>query len=427
MHMKKIFLIWTLGLALALPSCLRDECVSHRVFVRMDPVYSTVQALRDGGFSIAQARPLRHPGKIYSYGHYLLINEIDEGIHIIDNSDPAHPANLSFIQITGNRDMAVKENILYADNVVDLLAIDITDPLAPVLRKRLENVFQKSYGWGGAAASQPLLVGYTKSNETQVIDCAQPRFQRETFLDNSGFWVRADVLQSSGGNSAAKTNGVGGSMARFGIVDRYLYAIDQSELHVVYIDQPADPKEGKSVSISWNIETLFPYKDKLFIGAQNGMFILENKNPEAPYLLSSFSHARACDPVYVDGETAFVTLRDGNECTNYTNELDIVDISNITSPRLVKKYQMQHPHGLSVIDQILFLCEGQYGLKAFDAGNIQTIDKNLKAHLTAFHAYDVIALSRSHLIVVGEQGLIQLDASDLKNIKTRSLIPVVKD
>ncbi|HNR07016.1 MAG TPA: hypothetical protein PKM27_06860 [Saprospiraceae bacterium] len=425
--MKKIFLFWTLGLALALPSCLRDECVSHRVFVRMDPVYSTVQALRDGGFSIAQARPLRHPGKIYSYGHYLLINEIDEGIHIIDNSDPAHPANLSFIQITGNRDMAVKENILYADNVVDLLAIDITDPLAPVLRKRLENVFQKSYGWGGAAASQPLLVGYTKSNETQVIDCAQPRFQRETFLDNSGFWVRADVLQSSGGNSAAKTNGVGGSMARFGIVDRYLYAIDQSELHVVYIDQPADPKEGKSVSISWNIETLFPYKDKLFIGAQNGMFILENKNPEAPYLLSSFSHARACDPVYVDGETAFVTLRDGNECTNYTNELDIVDISNITSPRLVKKYQMQHPHGLSVIDQILFLCEGQYGLKAFDAGNIQTIDKNLKAHLTAFHAYDVIALSRSHLIVVGEQGLIQLDASDLKNIKTRSLIPVVKD
>ena len=425
--MKKIFLFWTLGLALALPSCLRDECVSHRVFVRMDPVYSTVQALRDGGFSIAQARPLRHPGKIYSYGHYLLINEIDEGIHIIDNSDPAHPANLSFIQITGNRDMAVKENILYADNVVDLLAIDITDPLAPVLRKRLENVFQKPYGWGGAAASQPLLVGYTKSNETQVIDCAQPRFQRETFLDNSGFWVRADVLQSSGGNSAAKTNGVGGSMARFGIVDRYLYAIDQSELHVVYIDQPADPKEGKSVSISWNIETLFPYKDKLFIGAQNGMFILENKNPEAPYLLSSFSHARACDPVYVDGETAFVTLRDGNECTNYTNELDIVDISNITSPRLVKKYQMQHPHGLSVIDQILFLCEGQYGLKAFDAGNIQTIDKNLKAHLTAFHAYDVIALSRSHLIVVGEQGLIQLDASDLKNIKTRSLIPVVKD
>ena len=425
--MKKIFLFWTLGLALALPSCLRDECVSHRVFVRMDPVYSTVQALRDGGFSIAQARPLRHPGKIYSYGHYLLINEIDEGIHIIDNSDPAHPANLSFIQITGNRDMAVKENILYADNVVDLLAIDITDPLAPVLRKRLENVFQKSYGWGGAAASQPLLVGYTKSNETQVIDCAQPRFQRETFLDNSGFWVRADVLQSSGGNSAAKTNGVGGSMARFGIVDRYLYAIDQSELHVVYIDQPADPKEGKSVSISWNIETLFPYKDKLFIGAQNGMFILENKNPEAPYLLSSFSHARACDPVYVDGETAFVTLRDGNECTNYSNELDIVDISNITSPRLVKKYQMQHPHGLSVIDQILFLCEGQYGLKAFDAGNIQTIDKNLKAHLTAFHAYDVIALSRSHLIVVGEQGLIQLDASDLKNIKTRSLIPVVKD
>lgn len=88
---------------------------------------------------------------------------------------------------------------------------------------------------------------------------------------------------------------------------------------------------------------------------------------------------------------------------------------------------MQHPHGLSVIDKLLFLCEGQYGLKAFDVANINTIDKNLKAHLAAFHAYDVIALSKSHLIVVGEQGLIQLDASDLKNIKIRSQIPVVKD
>lgn len=425
--MKKTLFYLTIGLLITLPSCLRDECVSHRVFVRMDPVYTTVQALRDGGFSTGPARALRNPGKIYSYGQYLLINEIEEGVHLIDNTDPARPVNLSFIQITGNRDMAVKNHILYADNAVDLLAIDISNPLAPVLRKRLENVFQKSYGWGGTAPNQPLLVGYTKSNETQVVDCAQPLFQRETFLDNGGFWIRADVLSSSAGNSGAKTNGVGGSMARFGIVDQYLYAIDQADLHVIYIDQPADPKEGKSVTVSWNIETLFPYKDKLFIGAQNGMFILENKNPEAPYLLSSFSHARACDPVFVDGDIAFVTLRDGNECTNYTNELDVVDISNITAPRLLKKYQMQHPHGLSVIDKLLFLCEGQYGLKAFDVANINTIDKNLKAHLAAFHAYDVIALSKSHLIVVGEQGLIQLDASDLKNIKIRSQIPVVKD
>ena len=62
--MKKTFLFWTLGLVLTLPSCLRDECLSHRVFVRMDPVYTTVQALREGGFSTGPARALRNPGKI---------------------------------------------------------------------------------------------------------------------------------------------------------------------------------------------------------------------------------------------------------------------------------------------------------------------------------------------------------------------------
>ncbi|MBK7437775.1 MAG: hypothetical protein IPI77_13470 [Saprospiraceae bacterium] len=58
---------------------------------------------------------------------------------------------------------------------------------------------------------------------------------------------------------------------------------------MIYIDDAKNPKEGKSVSVAWNVETLFPYKDKLFIGAQSGMYIMDNKNPEAPTLLSTFS------------------------------------------------------------------------------------------------------------------------------------------
>ncbi|MBK8279937.1 MAG: hypothetical protein IPK94_07395 [Saprospiraceae bacterium] len=53
-------------------------------------------------------------------------------------------------------------------------------------------------------------------------------------------------------------------------------------------------------------------------------------------MLSTFSHARACDPVYVEGDIAYITLRNGTRCENFTNELDVVDITNITSPRLIK-------------------------------------------------------------------------------------------
>ncbi|PRY15414.1 hypothetical protein CLV24_10235 [Pontibacter ummariensis] len=72
-------------------------------------------------------RPISDPGKLYRYGHYILINEKYKGVHVIDNQDPRLPVNLAFIQVPGCIDMAMKDKILYVDNAVDLLAIDLND------------------------------------------------------------------------------------------------------------------------------------------------------------------------------------------------------------------------------------------------------------------------------------------------------------
>lgn len=430
--MKKLFILSIVCISFTFSSCFRDECTSHRTFVRLDPIYKTVEALR-AEVKVTIGRELKNPAKIYVYNDYLLINEVNEGIHIYDNSNPANPKNITFINIPGNRDMAIKENVLYADNAIDLLAIDISDLSAPKVLKRLDAVFGRSFGWNSQFANNPILVGYNQTTETQVLDCTDPNFNLGFFNRGGGIWFDANSLNAGQAQSAPSkaggataTTGVGGSMSRFGIVDKYLYGIDQSDLHVIYIDDPKNPRQGKSISVSWNIETLFPYKDKLFIGAQTGMFIMENKNPESPYLLSSFTHARACDPVFVDGDIAYITLRQGTGCQNTTNELDVVDIKNITSPRLIKRYPMSNPAGLSILDNILYLCESSYGLKIFDTKDINTIDKNLLSHLTSFHAYDVIVLEKSQIIVTGDDGIRQLDATDPKNIKSISVIPVVK-
>ena len=73
-------------------------------------------------------RTLRVPGKIYVSGRYLFINEHYEGIHVFDNSDPSHPTEVQFLRIPGNLDMAVRGNLLYADNGPDLLTLDISNP-----------------------------------------------------------------------------------------------------------------------------------------------------------------------------------------------------------------------------------------------------------------------------------------------------------
>ncbi len=81
-------------------------------------------------------------GKVYVKDPYIFVGDVNLGIHVIDNSDPRHPYKLAFIQIYGNHDIAVKEQVLYADNMEDLVAIDISDMQNPTLVKRVESVYK---------------------------------------------------------------------------------------------------------------------------------------------------------------------------------------------------------------------------------------------------------------------------------------------
>lgn len=81
------------------------------------------------------------PGKIYVFNSYLFVVEQYKGVHIIDNSNQFAPKNISFITIPGCVDIAVKGNTLYADNAIDLVAIDISNPTAATVSARHQNVF----------------------------------------------------------------------------------------------------------------------------------------------------------------------------------------------------------------------------------------------------------------------------------------------
>ena len=65
------------------------------------------------------------------FENYLLVNDKAKGIHIYDNSNVSSPVHLSFIAITGNMDFSVREGVLYADNITDLVMVDIKNPVAP--------------------------------------------------------------------------------------------------------------------------------------------------------------------------------------------------------------------------------------------------------------------------------------------------------
>lgn len=105
------------------------------------------------------AQPLHNTGKIYLYGQYILVNEKYKGIHVIDNSNPAAPVNMLFLHIDGCIDMAVKNNILYADNAVDLIALKTSNGFASVqVTERIRGIFPEPESpdgyWGTSLVSK---------------------------------------------------------------------------------------------------------------------------------------------------------------------------------------------------------------------------------------------------------------------------------
>lgn len=427
--MKKISIFGILAIIAAasltlLSGCLEDKCTSSATYFLYEPVYVLPQEMRKP-IQAEAPRALEHPSKIYYYQDYLLINELNKGVHVIDNRNPSSPVPVAFINIPGNVDMAVRNNILYADNYVDLVAIDISTPAAPVYLGRTESVFPNAYPFDAVRGH---IVEYRKTPTTRVVPCENDNL-RDFIMVDDGVFVRADANFSAAGSATTispAATGIGGSMARFTIAGgQYLYTVDQSRLRVFSLQQPANPVQAAVVHIGWGIETIFPYRDNLFIGANNGMFIYSIANPLLPVQLSRFQHAMACDPVFVDGDIAYVTLRDGTECRNFINQLDVINVSNLSNPRLIRSYPMHNPMGLSVLGNVLYICENTQGLKVFDASDPNRIGERLLTHHRGFTAFDVIALPGKNIaLVIGKSGLFQFDISVPSNLRQLSVIPV---
>ncbi|MBM3420940.1 MAG: hypothetical protein FJY11_07385, partial [Bacteroidetes bacterium] len=181
-----------------------------------------------------------------------------------------------------------------------------------------------------------------------------------------------------------------------------------------------------SVNVSRTMETLFKMEEKLFIGTTTGMLIFDLDNKTQPRQISSYDHITACDPVVVDGKYAYVTLRTGTRCTNGQNLLEVIDISSITNPYLVKSYPMFNPHGLGVDGNLLFVCDGKAGLKIYDKTDPLAIITNQLAHYPDFDTFDVIPMD-GILMLVGAGGIYQYNYSDPQNIVQISHIVIVED
>lgn len=165
--------------------------------------------------------------------------------------------------------------------------------------------------------------------------------------------------------------GQGGSLARFAIVGNYLYTVDEQKLNVFDISDAGNPAMKNTVNIGFQIETIFPFKDKLFIGSTTVVHIFSISDPLNPQKLSeaiSPQVLRRCDPVVAKDTVAFATLRTNGPCGGAQSILAVFDIKDINRPVQKASFPIQEPYGLGYWNDVLYVCD-KAGLLVFDINN----------------------------------------------------------
>lgn len=349
---------------------------------------------------------------------WIFLSERLKGVHVIDNSDPASPRTIAFLNVPGNLDLAMKGNTLYADSFVDLVAIDISDPAKAVVTGRLENIYP----------NEPLPDEGTPWVEP--IDPLRGVVVGREFINSPSGSCGGSVNGCSGGGGADSavapqvdpTTGINGSLARITIVDDHLYLLAGPNLKAVSIADSAHPVEKKGIGLGPDIETLYSHENALFVGGRTGVQIIDISMPDDPVLLSMFQHTWQCDPIVVGGKVGYVTLRAGGPCGAGGDRLEVLDVSDLSAPKLLKSYSLQEPHGLAIDENRLFVAVGSSGFQVFDAAD--PLNLIGIAHFPERPAEDIILYEgRAHLI--GPNGLFQYDYSTLENIVFLSEVPVI--
>lgn len=400
---------------LLLTNCDSDDDSSTLI----DPVTVAVPVIKSkaeirNSIEIKSAQQTNSDGKIYVYDHYLFYIAQNSGIHIFNNQNPENPENIGFIQLEGVHDVSVKNNILYADNYMDLVVFDISN----ISDIEIINVEENMLEYYATLLEEDSM--YYQSNIYPMDDdefiavydiIEMERVEVENnpndfYSSENLFWGDLTL-----GSNEATNIGVGGSYAKFQILDNALYTLDDYKLSTFNI---SDYNNIFLSSETWlggwfggELETTFILKENLFIGATNGMHIVSLEDEFNPVYTSSFIHATGCDPVVAEDYTAYITVRGGNSCGAIEDQINIIDVTDITMPIEHSTYFLSSPYGLGVKDQILYVCNDD-GINVFDAQNPSNIIlKNTYQNISK----DIIPLA-SHLIAVGENVIYQYNYTD---------------
>ena len=163
---KVVLLLSTLACGFTLQSCfyhVHDDNVAAPYY-QYDPIYMS-RADLESSIKMSEPRAMQNAGKIYVKDQHIFITDENKGFHIYNNSNPNAPALIAFLEVTGATDMAIKNNSIYINQAVDLVAVSITNNQVTV-HKRIKNTFPSKVspdGYIHYAGENEIIVDWKKN------------------------------------------------------------------------------------------------------------------------------------------------------------------------------------------------------------------------------------------------------------------------
>ena len=121
-NMKLMQLKWLVFGMLTVAGLFTISAFNNNYPNEYEPILMSRQDM-EAAVRIRDAREIEKPGKIWVYNNFIFVIEKYKGIHVLDNTDSENPKNISFIQIDGCTDVAVKNGVIYANNAIDLIGV----------------------------------------------------------------------------------------------------------------------------------------------------------------------------------------------------------------------------------------------------------------------------------------------------------------
>ncbi|OHD55823.1 MAG: hypothetical protein A2Y33_14410 [Spirochaetes bacterium GWF1_51_8] len=329
-----------------------------------------------------------NPGKIWIQGDTLFVNDRYTGVHIYDIADPSAPVHTGFILISNNIDIAVLGDTLYADSYGNLLVYDISTLSNIRLMKTISNAvtFNYDYFFG---------VWYD--------EFGMPLYYDDYYGGGFGcMCMSAPSAMPSYSADGGGSSGQGGSTARFAVYNnQYLYTLKDGSVikgyNITVTTNPVAISSGAYIPNS-DAETLFPYEHYLFVGASTGVYIYSLLDPDNPAYVSQMLHVRAMDPVVVQSNIAYVTLRNAMEYP--WNRFEIIDLGDFTNMTVLSAVPMNYPYGLTVRGKYVYICDSYNGIEICDISNPSEVSRI--NFYPGFATYDAIAYG-DLLIITGNE------------------------